>query len=221
MVKGGLTLASKIVIEREKMPEYIKYRAPELLKACMAVIAQSAVGCETETRTQLKMAGVIEALMSVIEDYFKGMLPVQSAEYSLLTLINLCEQSHEIQEELSTNDKLHKVIIFTIMSEHSDCFELVSLVISLLRKLMARSKAERDRIAEMYLLTFAAIVEAHTHKVEQIKSEKIIPPNFDPVKAFLLKETIATMGELAAEPEHREALISGADVVFDVLQAAR
>lgn len=76
VVKGGLTLASKIVIEREKMPEYIKYRAPELLKACMAVIAQSAVGCETETRTQLKMAGVIEALMSVIEDYFKGMLPV-------------------------------------------------------------------------------------------------------------------------------------------------
>jgi hypothetical protein len=112
------------------------------------------------------MAGVVEALMNVIEDYFKGVLPVQSAEYALLTLINLCDQSNEIQEELSTNDKFHKHIIHTIMSEHSDCFELVSLVISLLRKLMARSKAERDRIAEMYLLTFAAIVEAHTNKVE-------------------------------------------------------
>jgi len=31
---------------------------------------------------------------------------------------------------------------------------------------MSRSKAEKDRIAEMYLLTFAAIVEAHTNKVE-------------------------------------------------------
>lgn len=39
VVKGGLTLASKIVIERQRMPEYIRYRAPELLKACMAVIA--------------------------------------------------------------------------------------------------------------------------------------------------------------------------------------
>lgn len=29
------------------------------------------------------------------------------------------------------------------------------------------------------------------------------------------------MGELAAENEHREALIQAADVVFDVLQAAR
>ena len=112
------------------------------------------------------MAGVVEALMNVIDDYFKGVLPVQSAEYALLTLINLCDQSNEIQEELSTNDKFHKHIIHTIMSEHSDCFELVSLVISLLRKLIARSKAERDKIAEMYLLTFAAIVEAHTNKVE-------------------------------------------------------
>ncbi len=39
VVKGGLTLASKIIIERDKMPEYIRYRAPELLKSCMAVIA--------------------------------------------------------------------------------------------------------------------------------------------------------------------------------------
>jgi hypothetical protein len=36
-----------------------------------------------------------------------------------------------------------------------------------------------------------------------------------------LKETIATMGELATENEHREALIQAADVIFDVLQAAR
>jgi len=28
VVKGGLTLASKIIIERDRMPEYIKYRAP-------------------------------------------------------------------------------------------------------------------------------------------------------------------------------------------------
>ena len=121
-----------------------------------------------------------------------------------------------------TYEKFHKDIVFTIMSEHSDCFELVSLLISLLRKLMSKSKAAKDKLAEMYLLTFAAIVETHTDKEKQIKCEGIvIPPNLDPVKAFLLKETIATMGELAAEPEHREALIAGADVVFDVLQAAR
>ena len=53
VVKGGLTLASKIIIERDRMPEYIKYRAPQLLQSCMAVIAQSAVGCESETKAQL------------------------------------------------------------------------------------------------------------------------------------------------------------------------
>lgn len=93
------------------------------------------------------------------------------------------------------------------MGEHSDCFELVSLVIALLRKLMSRSKQEKDKIAEMYLLTLAGIVEVHTHKAETINTEKIVPPNLDPMKAFLLKETIATMGELAADQEHREALI--------------
>lgn len=94
MVKGGLTLASKIVIERDKMPEYLRYRAPELLKSCMAVIAQSAVG--SETKADLQMAGVVEALMGVMEDYFKGMLPVKSAEYALLTLMNLSDHCPEI-----------------------------------------------------------------------------------------------------------------------------
>jgi hypothetical protein len=119
------------------------------------------------------------------------------------------------------NKKFHEKIIYKIMGEHSDCFELVSLVIALLRKLMSKSKQEKDKIAEMYLLTFAAIIEVHTNKVDTINSDKIVPPNLDPMKAFLLKETIAIMGELAAEPEHREALISGADIIYDVLQAAR